>query len=314
MPEHESNVTEASKRALEVRAAVDGGVARGPRALVLGAALLALAYLALLFFLPVAEAVRGSAPPHATPLLRFVAFAHVLVVSAGYLLLLVEGGFAGAARAERLPRGPLARRAYAQVLFGLGLLAAAWGQLYLWLFSIWSEAGVLGAWAAGPKGLALADAWNTLASFAFFYLYLVLDLPSVRSEEDAGRATPFRRSLAGVGLLCGAVAVLALLGRHGWLGLERLGPLSGSLLAAVSMMYFFGKFDYRFMRVPRPLIAPLYVYVAIQIAWHEIAPGDATFAEGLFVAALLLKAYLFALLWVWLRKRTLQRYLDFAAL
>lgn len=68
------------------------------------------------------------------------------------------------------------------------------------------------------------------------------------------------------------------------------------------------------MRVPRPLIAPLYVYVAIQIAWHEIAPGEAAYAEGLFVSALLLKAYLFGLLWVWLRRRTLQRYLDFAAL
>lgn len=270
-------------------------------------------YVALLVLLPGADGMRVSEPPRATPLLRLVAFAHVVVVSAGYLLLLVEGGFVGT-RTEGMPRGPLARRAFRQVLFGLALLSVAWGQLYLWLFSIWSDAGALGAWARGPKGLALADAWNTLASFAFFYLYLVLDLPSVRSAEDAERAAPFRRALAGVGLLCLAVAVLALLGRHGWFGLERLGPLAGSLLGAVAMMYFFGKFDYRFMRVPRPLIAPLYVYVAIQIAWHEIAPGEAAYAEGLFVAALLLKAYLFGLLWVWLRRRTLQRYLDFAAL
>jgi len=79
-------------------------------------------------------------------------------------------------------------------------------------------------------------------------------------------------------------------------------------------MYFFGKFDYRYMRVKRLWIAPLYVYVAIQTAWHEIAPGAGWYADGLFLAALLLKAYFFGLLWYWIRNRTLQRYLDFASL
>jgi len=273
-----------------------------------------LLYAGLLVLLPVSGRTPVAEAPAATPLLELVALAHVLVVTVGYLAILVTGGFIGAGREDLLPRGPIARRAFSQVLLGLGLLAGAWCQLYVWLFTIWAGSDVLGAWARGPKGLALADGWNTLASFAFFYLYLVLDLPSVRSAEDEQRGAPFRRSLAGIGALCGGVALLALIGRHGWLGLERVGPFAGSLLAAVAMMYFFGKFDYRFMRVPRPWIAPLYLYVAIQTTWHEIAPGDGSTAEALFLAALLLKAYLFALLCFWIRRRTLQRYLDFAAL
>lgn len=281
----------------------------------LGGALSVALLAALLAFLPVSPTLPPTPEPAPSPLRAAVALVHVLVIAAGTLLVVGQAGFLGSAREDDLPRSPVARRVWAQTMLGIGLLGAAWTQLYTWLFSLWSGADFLGAWVHGPKGLALADAWNTLGSFAFLFLYLVLDLPSVRSDEDAGRAREFQHSVARVAALCWGVTALSLIGRHGWLGLERLGPFACSLLAAVAMMYFFGKFDYRYMRVKRLAIAPLYVYVAIQTAWHEIAPSTTgAYADALFLVALVLKAYFFGLLALWIRNRTLQRYLDFAAL
>lgn len=312
----EPTLQASGRRPREVRRAVP--VAPGPGTWILGGALAVALFAVLLAFLPVAPTLAPAPEPEPSRLRAAVALVHVLVIAAGTLLVVGQAGFLGSVREDDLPRSPVARRAWAQTMLGVGLLGAAWTQLYTWLFSLWSGADFLGAWVHGPKGLALADAWNTLGSFAFLFLYLVLDLPSVRSDEDAGRAREFQRSVARVAALSWGVAVLSLVGRHGWLGLERLGPFACSLLAAVAMMYFFGKFDYRYMRVKRLAIAPLYVYVAIQTAWHEIAPtttgASAGYADALFLVALVLKAYFFGLLALWIRNRTLQRYLDFASL
>jgi hypothetical protein len=279
----------------------------------LAVVLLALAFVPLLALLPVRDGTL-ILPPTPSPLRFAIALAHVPLMAA--FLFLRQSGIGMVRGEECLPRSPLARRAFVQVLDGTTWLVASWMALYAWLAYLWSGSTVLGAWTHGPKGLVLADAFNTAGSAAFFYLYLVLDKPSVSDADQPARDGEFRRSWIGVLAVCVSTVAVTLLGRHGWLGLQEIGPLAGSFLAAIAMMYFFGQLDYRYMRVRRLWIAPLYLYVAIQMAWHEIArAGDGSgYAEVLLIAALVLKAYLLGMLLLWIRDRTLQKYLDFASL
>ncbi len=274
----------------------------------LGLGLGALLFAGLLVFLPVRRTAILDLEP-ASGLRLTIASLHLPLLLA-FLGFLVRSS----QRASSVPRSPVARAAWGQLMWGLFLLAASWLCLYGWMVALWS--GAPGGEWAGARGLALADLLNTLGSVAFFYLYLVLDKPSVPAHEDPGRDVEFRRSLLAVAGICALSGLLSMLGRLGYFQLSELGPLLGSFVAAIAMMYFFGQFDYRYMRVPRWMIAPLYLYVAIQVAWHEIAAkdGEAWYPNALLVTALVLKAYLLGILCLWIHRKTLQKYLDFASL
>lgn len=266
----------------------------------------------LLLLLP---AVGGPVPA-ATPRAFWIAVLHVVLLS--LVLALRLGPLAFAAAAE-LPAEPVARRVWRQYQRGLNALCLAWWGLYVWLAVTWGRAvfgGASGsAWLDGPRALAVGEVLNTLASLAFLYLFLVLDHPSVPVAGEEGRDEGFKRSWRLACTAAGAVAALSVLDRLGYLVPDlRLGPLAGSFFAAVAMMYFFGRFDFRYMRVPRLQIAPLYVYVALQVAWERVSSRPDGLADAAFGLALGLKVYLLYLQLRWMRNRTLQRYFDFAAL
>lgn len=290
-----------------------GGAPSGPSWLGPALALTVTSVLAaLLVGLPVRAGVEAS--PMIDAGFRFaIALAHLPVICA---FLFLRFKWFGPPWSGTLPRSPIAREVWKQLLRGMTWLCLSWLALYAWLAAAWSGVDLFGAWVRGPKGLAVADLLNTGGTLAFFYLYLVLDKPSVPIAGDPQRHRDFKRSLLVAGGVCGAVGLLSLLGRLGYLHLNELGPLCGSFAAAIAMMYFFGQFDYRYMKVKRWMIAPLYLYVAIQVAWTEIAAAGSQgwHPNTLLVAALVLKVYLFSMLVFWIREKTLQKYLDFAAL
>ncbi|MFT5476747.1 MAG: hypothetical protein ACI8Y8_002087, partial [Planctomycetota bacterium] len=234
-----------------------------------------------------------------------VAVAHVVVMAV--LLVLV---FTNARPQE--PQGPVARQAWRQFRRGWTLLWCSWLALYSWLGLYWSmESAGVATWSRwGPP---VADLLNVVTAAAFFYLFLVLDRPSVKADGLPERDRTFRRSLVGVAIVCGATALLSILGRFEWFGLEAFGPLMGSLLVAISMAFFVGRLSDSHLQVRRALLAPLYFYVAIQVLWHlsvmQEAAGEVANALVL-CGALALKIYLFALVTRWIQDGQLQRYFD----
>ena len=147
----------------------------------------------------------------------------------------------------------------------------------------------------------------------FFYLFLVLDRPSVKAEGLPQRDLAFRRSLLGVGVVCGTAAAVSILGRFEVLGLAGFGPTLGSILVAISMAFFVGRLSDSHMKVRRSLLAPLYFYVALQMLWHlfVMAGGENQVANALVLfGALVLKIYLFALVTRWIQDGKLQTYFD----
>lgn len=239
------------------------------------------------------------------PLRLHVAGAHVIVMAV--LLILV----ATSARPCE-PEGPVARQAWRQFRRGWTLLWGSWLALYSWLGLYWTlewnGAEVWSRW--GPP---VADLLNVASAAVFFYLFLVLDRPSVKADGVPERDHTFRRSLVGVALVCGATAMLSILGRFERFGLEAFGPLMGSLLVAISMAFFVGRLSDSHLKVRRALLAPLYFYVAIQVLWHltvmQVAPNEV--ANSLVLCgALALKVYLFALVTRWIQDGALQRYFD----
>jgi len=239
------------------------------------------------------------------PLRLHVAVAHVVVMAV--LLVLV---FTNARPSE--PDGPIARQAWRQFRRGWSLLWCSWLALYSWLGLYWSMESVgVSAWSRwGPP---VADLLNVVSAAAFFYLFLVLDRPSVKADGVPERDRTFRRSLVGVAVVCGATAMLSIMGRFELLGLEAFGPLMGSLLVAISMAFFVGRLSDSHLQVRRALLAPLYFYVAIQVLWHlsvmQEAAGEVANALVL-CGALALKVYLFALVTRWIQDGQLQRYFD----
>jgi len=151
-------------------------------------------FLALLMLLPIAPTAAAAPLPPNSLLSLLIAHGHLGVIVVGNGLIQASAGsFTG--RKDAQPRSPTAQRAWQQLLSGIGSLTVAWMFLYMTLWNTWSDSlPLLGGWLHGPRGLAIADAWNTLASLSFFYLYLVLDQPSVRSEDDAERGAGFRRA------------------------------------------------------------------------------------------------------------------------
>ena len=216
-------------------------------------------------------------------------------------------------RAPSEPEGLVARRAWHQFRRGWSCLWFAWMALYVWMAAYWGLGGdgEQGFWARwGPP---VADLFNVLSSFVFFYLFLVLDRPSVKAEGLPQRDRAFRRSLLAVGTICAATALLSILGRFGLFELDAFGPTTGSILVAMSMAFFVGRLSDSHLKVKRSLLAPLYFYVALQMLWHlsVMAGARHQLANALVLfGALVLKVYLFALLMRWIQDGKLQTYFD----
>jgi hypothetical protein len=240
-----------------------------------------------------------------------VALLHVLVIALFLVLRFTEFG-AGTKRAAS-PMSP-AGQAHNQFLRGWTSIWIVWLVLYSWLAVCWGIAHQRVPLEPLDSRLvwAIADVLNMASAVAFFYVFLVLDQPSVPTAADADRDRGFRVSLVGICVVSALVATLSALGRYQVFGLDIGGPLLASLLAAVAMAFLFGRLDSHNMKVRRWTLAPLYLYVAIQVVWGGFSEtGHASgLRSALFCLALLLKLYLFVVVTHWLREGYIFAYLQ----
>jgi len=240
------------------------------------------------------------------PLEFHASIAHVVALAMILVVLL-------SSRAPRAPEGLVAQRAWSQFRAGWSLLWFAWMALYVWMTAYWGLRGETDTGFWSRWGPPVADLFNVLSSFVFFYLFLVLDRPSVKAEGLPQRDRAFRRSLFSVGTICASAALLSILGRLGYFQLMEFGPTIGSILVATSMAFFVGRLSDSHLKVKRSLLAPLYFYVALQMLWHlsVMAGAQHQLANALVLfGALVLKVYLFALLTRWIQDGKLQTYFD----
>ena len=140
----------------------------------------------------------------------------------------------------------------------------------------------------------------------FFYCFLVLDELSL-STAERDRKKHFR-IFAGVGLV---IAVLSILLTY--YGRDKLGGYLTAFYGGLAMAYFMGRFDSLLMKIPRGILAPLYLYALLQVAWLPLDP-DSPKDSPLFTAciwlALLLKMLLFVIITRWLTEGTLFKYVN----
>jgi len=278
-------------------------------AITAGAVLATVALAALLALLKAVLLAIGTGLPALLgerPLEFHASLAHVVALAL-ILIVLLSG------REPGTPTGLVAQRAWSQFRRGWLLLWLAWLALYLWMSAYWGRKASDAAGFWNDWGAPVADLLNVASSAVFFYLFLVLDRPSVKADGLPERDRAFRRSLLGVGTVCGAAALLSILGRLERFDLAQFGPTIGSILVAISMAFFVGRLSDSHLKVRRSLLAPLYFYVALQMLWHlfVMAGGENAVASALVLfGALALKVYLFALLTRWIQDGKLQRYFD----
>lgn len=153
-----------------------------------------------------------------------------------------------------------------------------------------------------------ADAFNMINAGCFLYMFLVLDMPTVSTKDNPKRDSTFRTYLGIIIGLLLCILVLSISGRLELFNLTKGGPIILSIVVAVSMAYFFGRLDSHHMKVNRLALAPLYFYVAIQLIWPSFNDPDT--AVIFFTLALILKIYLFMLMYFWLQNRSFSSYIK----
>jgi hypothetical protein len=83
---------------------------------------------------------------------------------------------------------------------------------------------------------------------------------------------------------------------------------------AVGMAFFIGRLDSHYLKAPRIVLAPLYLYVIIQLSWNNIASSQTLADDPTRAIILGLACYFkFLLFWVvrsWLADGSMARYLE----
>lgn len=207
-----------------------------------------------------------------------------------------------------------ASNSFKQLLFGWKSLWFTWILFYSCLAAQWLRLiNEETSFILEPVSHGL----NMVNGFFFYYLFFVLDQPSVRTEIEPDRAKAFRRNCI-ITLLCGFFLLFASVGFSlltDYIGVRILNALAqldnsrqipeeGVLLTkllpayiAVGMAFFFGRLDSHYLRLPRIILAPFYLYAIIQLFW-----GRSTYVNvsnfnpdrvAIFSLALILKFVLF---------------------
>ena len=191
---------------------------------------------------------------------------------------------------------------FKQLLLGWRLLWLTWIPFYAclsarWLYQISDDNAF---WR-------VVNALNMVNGFFFYYLFFVLDQPSVPTESEPDRAKMFRRNVR-VTIAVGIVIfiVSTFFQGQGFLA-EKLSPA----YIAVGMAFFFGRLDSHYLRAHRVLLAPLYLYAVIQLFWGRESAVNLAFDPeriAIFVLAFILKFVIFITLSQWIRDGRFRKY------
>jgi hypothetical protein len=201
---------------------------------------------------------------------------------------------------------------FKQLVRGWQLLWLSWIPFYGCLAARWlhliSDAPSSPIWY-------ITNGLNMVNGFFFYYLFFVLDQPSVPTQSKPDRAKSFYRYI-NITVLLGVVIFIVSevvarwnpsVNQQSFL-VQKLVPA----YIAVGMAFFFGRLDSHYLRVHRIILAPLYLYAVIQLFW-----GRNTFEEPesfnpeqvtIFSLALILKFVIFLTLSRWIRDGKFRQY------
>jgi hypothetical protein len=237
----------------------------------------------------------------------FIAAVHVAVV---LLFIGLQSTPIGGKTRNWDKYGPITEKTMTQFWWGWRWIWMTWLALYGWLSACWVQL----TWyhKHEPLTWSVADAINVLNAWGFFFCFLALDEPSVPTADEPERADEFRRHIKLVVAAGIVVGVLSILGRSVLsVQLGVLGPLLASCYTGLAMAYLFGRFDSHHMNIPRFLLAPLYLYVIIQLTWVTFQSGMQNSRPSMFLgAALILKILLFLVVTYWLDHGVLLEYIK----
>ncbi|HEY0375647.1 MAG TPA: hypothetical protein VGC87_01665 [Pyrinomonadaceae bacterium] len=208
-----------------------------------------------------------------------------------------------------------ASNSFRQLLLGWRLLWFTWILFYGCLAAQWLH--LIGGVTSEILG-HVSELLNMINGFFFYYLFFVLDQPSVPTAADPERANPFRRNCVFTFLLGIIIYDLSifLLWNSSVGGGKALLPKLVPAYIAVGMAFFFGRLDSHYLKLPRIILAPLYLYAVIQLFWeHNTFANNKTFIPErvtIFSVALILKFVVFLTLSKLIRHERFRQYFVIA--
>jgi hypothetical protein len=259
------------------------------------------------YFLPAVIELRSSTEAQPSDLTKYITAGHVVVIT---LFLLVHYLFIVPARANDGREERAAERAYRRFAQAWSLAWAAWLAQYIWQWACWS----VPYWHQKQPEImwSFSEILSMLKAFEFYCCFLVLDMPSVNTFSEPNRAAPFFRRVLSLGILGLWLGLLLILARTNVVPLIRFtAPFAAGCYITLALAFFFGRLDSWHLRAPRAVLAPLYIYVAIQLPWTafsgDMPPSLRTLFMGL---ALILKVWMFVVVSVWLKDGSFWRYFQ----
>lgn len=155
------------------------------------------------------------------------------------------------------------------------------------------------------------DALNLINGFFFYYLFFVLDQPSVASESDPNRAESFRQN----NIITAIFGVMLFVISTAWWDKGELLSKLIPAYIAVGMAFFFGRLDSHYLKLKRVVLAPLYLYAVIQLYWGRDISDTTKFNHervSILILALILKFAIFYILSRLFRDEKFRRYFTVA--
>ncbi len=240
----------------------------------------------------------------------WIGWAHVAVLGGAFLVRRFALRFEGP---HELPRAAAARESWRQYHGGIDALILHWVVLYAVLVYAWSQPAGFEASPAGRMAMASVELLNAAGGLIYFFLFFVLDRPTVATSGDPSRDAHFKEAwltVVAVSALAAFGAALARLERVPGDSLAEIARHGSPVVVAIGMMYLFARFDRATMGV-RPLaVAPLWGYVALQATWARASGPQDLVSTGVFALAFGLKLYFLWLQYTWAKDGRLQRRLE----
>jgi hypothetical protein len=189
-----------------------------------------------------------------------------------------------------------------RLMYSLQYVCLTWILLYLWFAYFWSATpSDFFGYDSQVVLWIVADFFHVCAAFSFFLCFAALEYPT-RQSGDAELQERRNKNKLYIALLSLGFFAFSVAGRCKLWNMENIGPLVLAGWTALSMQYFFGKLDSFNLKLPRILIAPLYLYVLVQMMWPSML-GYLSAKETLLILILtfIFKSY-FLLLCLYLIK------------
>jgi hypothetical protein len=208
------------------------------------------------------------------------------------------------------------KNSFRKLMLGWRLLWLGHMSFYSWLLIHWFGLHnfVHPAWT-----WYIADAIHMLIGFFYYYLFFVLDPPSVTTELKPNSAIVFRRGVIAV-LVFGCIVFIASMlvdWYNSTAAQVRITDIFVHKLipayTAIGMAFFIGRLDSHYLRIPRVILAPLYLYVLVQLLWSRVEATDLpkvnTERVAIISLALILKFVFFYSVDKWIRNGGFLQYL-----